>query len=125
MAVAGCATRTTRTRATTRLRGRTAHASTAPLRHVGRGAQPRSTQRGLVVVRSASGNNIQAADMEAMSQKIKAELEAEMVTVQDTSGDGQHVAIDVVAACFEGKTPVQRQRMVYKAIWEELQTLVR
>jgi acid stress-induced BolA-like protein IbaG/YrbA len=30
-------------------------------------------------------------------------------------------SIDVVAAAFEGKSAVDRQRMVYKAIWMELQ----
>lgn len=71
-----------------------------------------------------SGNNIQESDMESMRQKIMAQLETDCVTVHDTSGDGQHVAIDVVAEVFEGKTQVQRQRMVYKAIWEELQNVV-
>ncbi|KAF3776721.1 BOLA4 protein [Nymphaea thermarum] len=32
--------------------------------------------------------------------------------------------IDVVSAAFEGQSAVNRQRMVYKAIWEELQTTV-
>ncbi len=30
-------------------------------------------------------------------------------------------SIDVVAAAFDGKSAVDRQRMVYKAIWQELQ----
>jgi len=30
-------------------------------------------------------------------------------------------SIDVVSAAFEGKSSVDRQRMVYKAIWQELQ----
>lgn len=33
-------------------------------------------------------------------------------------------SIDVVSSAFEGKSAVNRQRMVYKAIWEELQTIV-
>lgn len=33
-------------------------------------------------------------------------------------------SIDVVSSAFEGKTAVNRQRMVYKAIWEELQNTV-
>jgi stress-induced morphogen len=51
-------------------------------------------------------------------------LETDQVTVQDVNGDGRHVEIDVTSALFEGKTPVQRQRLVYKAIWEELQGAV-
>ena len=38
------------------------------------------------------------------------------------SGDARHVGIQVVANAFEGKNPVNRQRMVYKCIWEEMQT---
>lgn len=40
--------------------------------------------------------------------------------MKDLQGDGRHVTIDVVAAAFEGKSAVDRQRMVYKAIWQEL-----
>jgi len=50
--------------------------------------------------------------------------EAGRVVVSDASGDGSHVSIDVVSSAFEGKTSVQRQRLVYKAIWEELQEAV-
>ncbi|WOG93063.1 hypothetical protein DCAR_0312344 [Daucus carota subsp. sativus] len=32
--------------------------------------------------------------------------------------------IDVIASTFEGQSAVNRQRMVYKAIWEELQSTV-
>ncbi|KAK8639174.1 hypothetical protein V6N13_137567 [Hibiscus sabdariffa] len=32
--------------------------------------------------------------------------------------------IDVVSSAFEGQSAVNRQRMVYKAIWEELQNAV-
>jgi BolA-like protein 1 len=35
--------------------------------------------------------------------------------------NGSHVSIEVVSPEFEGKRPVQRQQLVYKAIWEELQ----
>ena len=44
--------------------------------------------------------------------------------MRDASGDGRHVEIDVRSALFEGKSAVQRQRLVYKAIWEELQEAV-
>ncbi|XP_076899332.1 protein BOLA4, chloroplastic/mitochondrial-like [Bidens hawaiensis] len=62
--------------------------------------------------------------MQSMETKIKEELNAELVTVKDAYGDGRHVSIDVVSADFEGKSAVNRQRMVYKAIWEELQSVV-
>lgn len=35
--------------------------------------------------------------------------------------NGSHISIEVVSPLFEGKRPVQRQQLVYKAIWEELQ----
>lgn len=35
--------------------------------------------------------------------------------------NGSHISIEVVSDAFEGKRPVQRQQLVYKAIWEELQ----
>jgi BolA protein len=35
--------------------------------------------------------------------------------------NGSHISIEVVSAKFEGKRAMQRQQMVYKAIWEELQ----
>ena len=33
-------------------------------------------------------------------------------------------SIDVVSSAFDGQSAVNRQRMVYKVIWEELQTTV-
>ncbi|KAK9056486.1 hypothetical protein SSX86_023847 [Deinandra increscens subsp. villosa] len=62
--------------------------------------------------------------MQSMESKIKEQLKAELVTVKDAYGDGRHVSIDVVSSDFEGKSAVNRQRMVYKAIWEELQSVV-
>ncbi|KAL8233528.1 hypothetical protein R6Q59_019628 [Mikania micrantha] len=62
--------------------------------------------------------------MQSMESKIKEQLNAEFVTVKDAYGDGRHVSIDVVSSDFEGKSAVNRQRMVYKAIWEELQSVV-
>lgn len=62
--------------------------------------------------------------MNAMRQKIQEQLEADKVEVKDAYGDGRHVSIEVVSPLFEGKRSVERQRMVYKAIWEELQTVV-
>lgn len=65
---------------------------------------------------------ITAELMESMRLKIAAALETDpsLVRVGDASGDGRHVEIDAVAAAFEGKKSMERQRMVYKAIWQEL-----
>ncbi len=52
--------------------------------------------------------------MASMRSKISQALETENVSVVDTSGDGRHVAIDVVSPAFEGLNAVKRQRLVYK-----------
>ncbi|XP_055827860.1 protein BOLA4, chloroplastic/mitochondrial [Solanum dulcamara] len=62
--------------------------------------------------------------MQSMEKKIKEQLNADIVVVKDAYGDGRHVSIDVIASAFEGQSAVNRQRMVYKAIWEELQNTV-
>ncbi|PON45763.1 BolA-like [Parasponia andersonii] len=71
--------------------------------------------------------------MEVSVSMIKEHLNAESVSVKDAYGDGRHVrrvlilmslCIDVVSSAFEGQSAVNRQRMVYKAIWEELQSTV-
>lgn len=68
--------------------------------------------------------SIDSSMMQSMEKKIKEELNAESVTVTDAYGDGRHVSIYVVASTFEGQSAVSRQRAVYKAIWEELQSTV-
>jgi len=35
--------------------------------------------------------------------------------------NGSHISIEVVSTMFEGKRLMQRQQMVYKAIWDEMQ----
>ena len=61
--------------------------------------------------------------VEVCSQKIQAALEAQDVKVTGAYDDpnGSHISIEVVSPLFEGKRAVQRQQLVYKAIWEELQ----
>ncbi|CAI5979167.1 unnamed protein product [Closterium sp. NIES-65] len=65
-----------------------------------------------------------ALALEADNVTIALALEADNVTVVDVNGDGQHVSIEVVSKLFEGKRSLDRQRMVYRAIWEELQGAV-
>mmetsp|Transcript_16617 Transcript_16617/g.32420 ORF Transcript_16617/g.32420 Transcript_16617/m.32420 type:complete len:166 (+) Transcript_16617:47-544(+) len=59
-------------------------------------------------------------------QKISVALETDDVKVIGAYDDpnGSHISIEVVSAMFEGKRPVQRQQLVYKALWEELQGAV-
>ncbi|KAJ4953121.1 hypothetical protein NE237_029953 [Protea cynaroides] len=68
--------------------------------------------------------SVDSSMMQSMEKKIKDQLNADAVTVKDAYGDGRHVSIDVISSAFEGQSAVNRQRMVYKAIWEELQTTV-
>ncbi|CAL9125578.1 unnamed protein product [Musa textilis] len=68
--------------------------------------------------------SIDSPMMQSMEKKIKEQLDADLVIVKDAYGDGRHVSIDVVSKAFEGQSMVNRQRMVYKAIWEELQSTV-
>ncbi|XP_028782990.1 protein BOLA4, chloroplastic/mitochondrial [Neltuma alba] len=78
-------------------------------------------------VRATNVNDAGSIDsplMQSMEKKIKDHLNAESVSVKDAYGDGRHVSIEVVSAAFEGQSAVNRQRMVYKAIWEELQSTV-
>eukprot|EP00252_Welwitschia_mirabilis_P000302 TRINITY_DN1033_c0_g1_i1.p1 TRINITY_DN1033_c0_g1~~TRINITY_DN1033_c0_g1_i1.p1 ORF type:complete len:169 (-),score=25.16 TRINITY_DN1033_c0_g1_i1:344-850(-) len=85
-----------------------------------------SNKRGFCV-RATQVSDSGAVDpplMETMKNKIKEQLNAEAVVVKDAYGDGRHVSIEVVSLSFEGQSQVNRQRMVYKAIWEELQNTV-
>jgi len=79
--------------------------------------------RGFAAWASAPGP-AESPSTKALEAKIKEQLEADAVRVVDNSGDGRHVCIDVVSKAFEGKSAVNRQRMVYKVIWEELQSTV-
>ncbi|GAX12158.1 hypothetical protein FisN_1Hh083 [Fistulifera solaris] len=56
-------------------------------------------------------------------KKIQDALQADSVKVTGAYDDpnGSHISIEVVSSMFAGKRAVQRQQLVYKAIWEELQ----
>ncbi|GLC36186.1 hypothetical protein PLESTB_001370900 [Pleodorina starrii] len=78
-------------------------------------------------VASSSGGvegQMTAELMNSMRMKICEALETDTCTVTDVYGDGRHVSINVVSALFADKNSMQRQRMVYKAIWLELQEAV-
>ena len=73
------------------------------------------TARVLLAVRAMSTEGqMQSELMERMRTKIAGALEAQRVEVADVQGDGRHVEIMVVSKDFEGKSAVNRQRMVYK-----------
>ncbi|EFJ43764.1 bola-like protein [Volvox carteri f. nagariensis] len=78
-------------------------------------------------VASSSGGvagQVTAELMNSMRGKICEALETDTCTVTDVYGDGRHVSIEVVSKLFADKNSMQRQRMVYKAIWLELQEAV-
>ena len=91
---------------------------------VGVAARRAFERRGRTFATGGEGNNITSALMEQMREKISEGLEAQSVDVNDLSGNGRHVSIKVVSQAFEGKSSVNRQRMVYKCIWMELQDQV-
>ena len=62
--------------------------------------------------------------MQVMQKKIKEKLNVEEVIVKDAYGDGWQASIDVILSAFQRQSHVNRQRMFYKAIWEELQNIV-
>ena len=70
-------------------------------------------QRLCVRMMSADGQ-IYSELMDSMRRKIQEALGTEDVQVTDVQGDGRHVEIVVVSSQFEGKSSVNRQRMVYK-----------
>ena len=54
-----------------------------------------------------------------MLAEIKSKiLEAIPDAVVTVDGGGGHFTIEVTSVVFEGKNTLQRQRMVYKAIWD-------
>ncbi|KFM28629.1 hypothetical protein F751_6388 [Auxenochlorella protothecoides] len=76
-------------------------------------------------LRAASSASSSESELIAgMRSKIQSALEAQEVDIVDAGGDGRHVEIHVVSAAFAGKNAVARQRLVYKAIWEEMQQTV-
>mmetsp|Transcript_80228 Transcript_80228/g.129987 ORF Transcript_80228/g.129987 Transcript_80228/m.129987 type:complete len:163 (+) Transcript_80228:37-525(+) len=71
---------------------------------------------------TAEGDSVVAG----MVKKLEKEFTPVKLEVIPAYGDpnGSHVTINVVSDAFEGKRPVQRQQLVYKVIWEEMQGAV-
>ena len=64
---------------------------------------------------------------ELITQKLKAAFDASVVEIEDDSAShaghgasGAHVNLVVVAEAFTGKGPIQRHRMIYAALAEEM-----
>ena len=70
---------------------------------------------------SALENTSDVVDL--LKSKITAALEPVKLEINSDSTDpnGMHVSISIVSKAFYGKRSMQRQQLVYKAIWEEMQ----
>lgn len=55
--------------------------------------------------------------------KIQAALSPVKCVVTSTNDDpnGSHIQVEVVSEMFAGKRVMERQRMVYRALWEEME----
>jgi stress-induced morphogen len=62
----------------------------------------------------APAGQVNAELMASMTANITEALQAKKALVTDVYGDGRHVQIEVVSPLFEGKSQMNRQRMVYK-----------
>jgi len=71
----------------------------------------------------SSSFGMQDSVVSTCKDKICAALETDQVKVTGAHDDpnGSHISIEVVSTMFEGKRLMQRQQMVYKAIWDEMQ----
>ena len=56
---------------------------------------------------------MEARDIEAL---IRAAFPAAQITINDTAGDGNHWAAEVIDASFKGMNRVQQQRAVYASL---------
>lgn len=59
--------------------------------------------------------------MDILSEIKNKILEALPDAEVEVSGGGGHFTIEVTSSEFNGKTIIQKQRMVYKAIWDLMQ----
>lgn len=71
---------------------------------------------------SSAGGGGERTVVDICKEKISTALETEDVSVKGAFDDpnGSHIAVEVYSNMFEGKRLVQRQQLVYKALWEEL-----
>jgi acid stress-induced BolA-like protein IbaG/YrbA len=87
---------------------------------LGRRYGPREASIPLLARSMGGDGQITNELVDRMRSKIRDALQAQRVEVADVQGDGRHVEIVVVSKEFEGKSAVNRQRMVYK-VWVSYQ----
>ena len=85
---------------------------------LGGAIKPTSTSR-LFLSTEADGEDTVVS---RCTKKIRDNLNPLKLVVQAAHDDpnGSHIAVEVVSKAFEGQRTVQRQRLVYKAIWDEM-----
>eukprot|EP00316_Scyphosphaera_apsteinii_P009498 CAMPEP_0119344172 /NCGR_PEP_ID=MMETSP1333-20130426/106833_1 /TAXON_ID=418940 /ORGANISM="Scyphosphaera apsteinii, Strain RCC1455" /LENGTH=235 /DNA_ID=CAMNT_0007356599 /DNA_START=61 /DNA_END=770 /DNA_ORIENTATION=- len=69
------------------------------------------------------GSPAERTVVETCKEKISAMLEPIEIKVEGAFDDpnGSHISIYCVSEAFEGKRSMQRQQLVFKAIWDEMQ----
>lgn len=85
-----------------------------PLQHTLTASRPSSVRANMVIRAMSSDGQITSELVQRMQTKIQEALQAQKVEVADMAGDGRHVEIVVISREFEGKSAVNRQRLVYK-----------
>lgn len=72
---------------------------------------------------SSTDGDDKASVVAICRDKIMAALDTDNCKVVGAYDDpnGSHISVEVISTAFEGKRAMQRQQLVYKAIWEELQ----
>ncbi len=63
-------------------------------------------------------------DAKEVQELIERGLPGAHVEVQDTTGGGDHFEALVVSEAFEGKSPVERHQVVYKALGDAMRVRV-
>jgi acid stress-induced BolA-like protein IbaG/YrbA len=63
-------------------------------------------------------------DPKEIQGMIEQGLPGAMVEVRDTTGGGDHFEALVVSEAFEGKSPVERHQVVYKALGDAMRVRV-
>lgn len=63
-------------------------------------------------------------DVKELQQLIENGIPGAHVEVRDTTGGGDHFEALVVSDAFEGKSPVERHQVVYKALGDAMRVRV-
>jgi len=75
-----------------------------------------------VAPRAGSANNGAVLNANEIRARLEAAVAGASVEVADTTGGGGHISVRVVSEAFEGKTPVERHRLIYAALNQDLRS---